>query len=110
MVECLDNCISHKSIVPQTSASRSFSPFFKEQALLKAWIKSRHRPCFGTFTVQVVGRALPSLVKTMTVIVRVEADCKGNERYINGSKVTETFPQTGQTRVDLYCPCQIYSN
>ena len=76
--------------------------------MLKDWIRSLHRPCLGTFTVNGVGNALPSLEKTTMVMVRAEADCRGKERYMNGSKVTETFPHTGQTRVDLYWPCQIF--
>jgi hypothetical protein len=51
-----------------------------------------------------VGGTLPSQENTTAVTLRVEANCKGKERYMNGSKVTETFPQTGQTKVDLYCP------
>jgi hypothetical protein len=47
---------------------------FKEQALLSALIKSLHRPCFGTVTVQENGRALPSQVKIVTVIERVVVD------------------------------------
>lgn len=54
---------------------------------------------------QGVGNVLPSLVKTITVMDRVWADCRGNERYMNGSKVTETLSHTGQTRVDLNWPC-----
>lgn len=91
----------------QTSASKSFSPYFKEHALLNAWIRSLQRPCLGTFTVHAVGNPLPSLSKTVTVMLRVVADCRGKERYMKGSKVTETFPHAGQTKVDLYWPCQI---
>jgi hypothetical protein len=57
-----------------TSASLRSSLFFKEQALLSALIKSLHRPCFGTVTVQENGRALPSQVKIVTVIERVVVD------------------------------------
>lgn len=89
-------------LILHTSASKSFSPNFKEQALLNAWIRSLHRPCLGTLTVHAIGSPLPSLLKTVTVMVRVVADCRGKERYMNGSKVTETFPHAGQTRVDLY--------
>jgi len=70
----------------------------------RACNRSLHLPCFGTFTVNGVGGTLPSQENTTAVTLRVEANCKGKERYMNGSKVTETFPQTGQTKVDLYCP------
>lgn len=90
-----------------TSASKSFSLCFKEQALLSAWIKSLLRPCFGTVTVQAAGSELPSQVKTVSVIVRVVVDWRGKERYMKGSNVTDTLLHTGQTRVDLYWPCQM---
>lgn len=51
------------------------------------------------------GRALPSQVKTVTVIVRVMVCWRGRERYMNGSNVTETLLHTGHTNVDLYWPC-----
>lgn len=90
-----------------TSVSKSFSLCFKEQALLTACIKSLQRPCFGTVTVQAAGSALPSQVKTVTVIVRVLVDWSGKERYMKGSNVTEILLHTGQTKVDLYWPCQM---
>lgn len=90
----------------QTSTSKSFSLCFTELALLSIWIKSLQRPCLGTVTVQADGNALPSQVKTVTVIVLVVVDWSGNERYIKGSKVTETLLQMGQTKVDLYWPCK----
>jgi hypothetical protein len=71
---------------------------------VRAWIRSLHLPCLGTLTVYGVGGALPSQVKTTMVMLRVEVNCRGKERYMNGSNVTETFPQIGQTKVDLYCP------
>lgn len=37
----------------------------------------------------------------MIVIVRVVVEGNGSDRYINGSKVTETFLHNGQTNVDL---------
>lgn len=74
--------------------------------MLRTWIKSLQRPCFGTVTVQVDGTALPSLLKTVTVIVRVVVAWSGKERYIKGSNVTETLLHTGQTKVDLYWPFQ----
>ena len=51
---------------------------------------------------------MPSELKTVTVIVRVvfADEGKGKDKYINGSKVMDTFLQSGQTNVDLYCPCQ----
>lgn len=94
----------------QTSANRSFSLCFNEQVPLSACIRSLHRPCFGTVTVKVDGSLLPSLLKTVTVIVRVVVDWSGNERYMKGSKVTETLLHTGQTKVDLYWPCKIRDN
>lgn len=90
-----------------TSASKSVSLCFKEQALQSAWIKSLQRPCFGTVTVQAAGSALPSQLKTVTIIVRVVVDRSGNDRYMNGSNVIDILLHTGQTKVDLYWPCQI---
>lgn len=52
--------------------------------------------------VHVDGRALPSQVKIVIVIDRVVANCRGKERYMKGSNVTETLLHTGQTSVDLY--------
>lgn len=54
---------------------------------------------------QANGVVLPSQEKTVTVIDRVVVDWSGKERYMKGSKVTETLLHTGQTNVDLYCPC-----
>lgn len=48
------------------------------------------------------GSALPSVVTTVKVIVRIDVDGKGSDKYINGSKVTDTLLQTGQTKVDRY--------
>lgn len=91
----------------QTSTSKSFSLCFKEHALLSARIKSLQRPCLGTVTVQADGKALPSQVKTVTVMVRVMVSWSGNERYMKGSNVMETLLHTGQTNVDLNWPCQM---
>lgn len=52
------------------------------------------------------GKALPSEVKTVIVIFLVLVNWRGRERYMKGSKVTETLSHTGQTKVDLYCPCE----
>lgn len=56
---------------------------------------------------QAYGNALPSHVKTVTVIVRVVVDWSGSERYMKGSNVTDTLLHTGQTKVDLYCPYKL---
>jgi len=91
-----------------TSTSNSLSLCFNEQALLSAWTRSLIRPCLGTVTVQGDGRAAPSQEKTVTVMVLLAVeDWSGRERYMNGSNVTETLLQTGQTKVDLYCPCKM---
>uniref|UniRef100_A0A0A9GV24 Uncharacterized protein n=1 Tax=Arundo donax TaxID=35708 RepID=A0A0A9GV24_ARUDO len=41
------------------------------------------------------------------VIVLIVVEGRGKDKYINGSNVTETFLQMGQTNVDLYWPWQI---
>lgn len=56
------------------------------------------------------GSALPSVVTTVKVIVRIDVDGKGSDKYINGSKVTDTLLQTGQTKVDRYWPCNSPQN
>lgn len=48
---------------------------------------------------------LPLVFKTVNVIVLIVVDGRGRDRFMNGSNVTETFLQIGQTNVDLYCPC-----
>lgn len=45
---------------------------------------------------------------TVMVIVREVVDGRGSDRYMNGSNVTETFLHCGQTKVDLYWPCNEY--
>lgn len=70
-------------------------------------MRSLHRPCLGTVTVQGDGRAAPSQANTVTVMVLLVVDWSGSERYIKGSNVTETLLQTGQTKVDLYCPYEV---
>ena len=49
---------------------------------------------------------LPLVFTTVKVIVRIVVEGNGSDKYMNGSKVTETFLQIGQTKVDLYWPCQ----
>lgn len=73
----------------------------KEHAALSAWIRSSNFPFFGTEMVYGVGLALPLRLTTVIVIVRVVVEGNGSDRYINGSKVTETFLHNGQTNVDL---------
>lgn len=90
-----------------TSTSTSLSLCFNEQALLSACMRSLHRPCLGTVTVQENGREAPSQAKTVTVMVLLVVGWSGRERYIKGSNVTETLLQTGQTKVDLYCPYEM---
>lgn len=80
----------------------SLSSLLKLEALLNACIKSLCLACLGTVTVYAVGGLIPSVLKTLTVNVRVMVDGRGKDRYINGSNVIDTFEQTGQTRVDLY--------
>lgn len=70
--------------------------------MFKASIRSLVLPYFGTVTVNGIGNVLPSLLKTVTVIVRIVVEGKGSERYISGSNVTETFLQLGQTNIDRY--------
>lgn len=72
--------------------------------MLKASIRSLNLPLLGTVTVNVHGNVLPSVPKTVKVIVRVVVGGNGNERYINGSNVIDTLLQTEQTNVDRYCP------
>lgn len=49
-----------------------------------------------------MGRALPSPQNTVTFIDRTEDEGSGNDKYMNGSKVTDILLQTGHTNVDLY--------
>lgn len=55
------------------------------------------------------GKALPSQVNIVTVMVRVMVSWSGKERYMKGSNVMETLLQAGQTNVDLYWPCQMHN-
>ena len=64
-------------------------------------MRSSHFPDLGTVMVYGVG-VLPSVLTTVKVIVRIVVEGRGSDRYMNGSKVVETFLQTGQTNVDLY--------
>ena len=41
---------------------------------------------------------------TVKVIDRMVVEGRGNDKYMNGSNVTETFLHAGQTNVDLYWP------
>jgi hypothetical protein len=45
---------------------------------------------------------VPSVLKTVMVIVLIVVEGRGKDKYINGSNVTETFLQIGHTSVDLY--------
>lgn len=48
------------------------------------------------------GWVLPLVLTTVKVIVRIDVDGRGNDTYMNGSKVTEDILQSGHTNVDLY--------
>ncbi|KAH7854604.1 hypothetical protein Vadar_015828 [Vaccinium darrowii] len=85
-----------------TSATKNVSSSFKQQTVLKACTRSLQFPYFGTVTVTGNGKAVPSVLKTVSVIVRVVVEGSGNERYMNGSNVTDNFLQNGQTNVDRY--------
>jgi hypothetical protein len=63
-------------------------------------------PNFGTLTSYENGSLLPSVLKTVTVIVLFAMEGTGKDKYINGSKVTDVLLQVGQVNVDLYCPCK----
>lgn len=41
---------------------------------------------------------------TVKVIDRMVVEGRGNDKYMNGSNVIETFLHAGQTNVDLYWP------
>lgn len=90
------------TLLSYTSATNSVSSICKEHAVVKALIRSSHFPYLGTETVTTIGMVLPSVFITVMFIVRIVVEGKGSDRYMNGSKVTETFLQTGQTNVDLY--------
>ena len=75
--------------------------------MLKAWIRSLSLPHFGTVTVHGYGKVVPSVLKTVTVIVRIVVEGSGSDRYMNGSNVTDTFLQTGQTNIDRNWPYKI---
>jgi hypothetical protein len=70
--------------------------------LLNTFTRVLVSPDFGTLTVYEDGPAVPSELKTVMVIVLIVVEGRGKERYINGSNVTDTFLQMGQTSVDLY--------
>lgn len=92
-----------------TSATRKVSSSPKEQAVLKAWIRSLTFKFLGTVTVTGIGKVDPSVLNTVNVIVRVVVVGKGKDRYKNGSNVTEFFLQRGHIKVDRYCPCNKYN-
>lgn len=52
-----------------------------------------------------VGGCEPSIVTTVTSMVRIFAEGSGSERQLKVSMVTELKLQSGQTSVDLYMPC-----
>lgn len=87
-----------------TSATNSFSSFLKKHLVLKASIRSWNLPYFGTVTVNGAGIVLPSVLKTVTVIVLIVVEGIGSDRYISGSNVTDTLLQTGQTNIERYWP------
>lgn len=84
-----------------TSATNKVSSAFREHAILRAFIRSSHFPDLGTVMVYGAG-VLPSVLTTVKVIVRIVVEGRGSDKYMNGSKVVETFLQMGQTNVDLY--------
>lgn len=85
-----------------TSATNSVSSICNEHAVVKALTRSSPFPYLGTETVNTVGMELPSVFMTVKVIVRIVVEGIGSDRYMKGSKVMDTFLQTGQTSVDLY--------
>lgn len=70
--------------------------------MLNASIRVFVSPDFGTLTVYGDGPVVPSVLKTVIVIVLIVVEGRGRDRYMNGSNVTDTFLQSGQTNVDLY--------
>ena len=93
-----------------TSATRRVSSAPKEHATLRAWIRSSNFPLFGTVIVNGDGWEVPSVLMTVTVIVRNVVDGRGSDRYMNGSNVIETFLHSGQINVDLNWPCNEYNH
>lgn len=85
-----------------TSATIRVSSSLKEQAILKASVRSTSLPLFGTVIVNGVGNAVPSVLRTVKVIIRIVVEGNGSDRYINGSNVMDTLLQTGQTNFDRY--------
>ena len=83
-----------------TSATKSVSSSLREHASPKASIRSFNNPLLGNVIVNVAGRAVPSVLRTVKVIVRVVVEGNGKGRCIKGSKVIETFLQTGHTNVE----------
>lgn len=95
-----------KKTIWHTSPTNRLSSSFSEQAMLKDWIKSLQFPYFGIVMVHGNGFALPSELKTVKVIDRIDVVGRGNDKYINGSNVTDNLLQAGHTSFDLYWPCQ----
>jgi len=72
--------------------------------MLRARVRSSNLPFFGTEIVYGDNGDIlsPLPLTTVIVIVRIVVEGRGNDKYMNGSNVTETFLQIGQTNVDLY--------
>lgn len=72
--------------------------------MLRARVRSSNLPFFGTEIVYGDNEDIlsPLPLTTVIVIVRIVVEGRGNDKYMNGSNVTETFLQIGQTNVDLY--------
>lgn len=87
-------------LLQNTSATKSVSSSLREQEALKAPTKSLRAPHSGTVTVIVDGNVIPSVLMTVTVMVRIVVEGNGSDRYIKGSNVIESFLQTGQINVD----------
>jgi hypothetical protein len=68
--------------------------------MLKAPMRSLSLPHLGTVTVIGDGKFLPSVLKTVKVIVRIVVEGNGSDKYINGSNATNFLLQAGKTSVD----------
>lgn len=68
-------------------------------------MRSFNLPFLGTVIVKVDGGDVPSVLKTVNVMVRIVVEGNGKERYTNGSNATETLLQIEQTTADRYWPC-----
>lgn len=102
----------NSSLIPKhnqathTSANSSVSSSCKEHETLTARTRSSHFPNLGTVTVTGMGIQLPSVLKTVKVIVRIVVEGSGNDKYIKGSKVVDTLLQIGHTNFDRNWPCK----